>query len=39
MSSVLKFTAKWNKWYRVLYYCKGFGPFDSLRFGLWLARG
>ena len=39
MSSVLKFTAKWNKWYRVLCYCKSFGPFDSLRFGLWLARG
>ena len=37
MSSVLDFTANWNKWYRVLRYRKGFGPFDSLRFGLWLA--
>jgi hypothetical protein len=39
MSSVLNFTADWNKWYHVLRYCKGFGLFDSLRFGLWLARG
>jgi hypothetical protein len=38
MSSVLNFTANWNKWYRVLRYCKGFGLFDSVRFGLWLAR-
>jgi hypothetical protein len=38
MSSVLNFTANWNKWYRVLRYRKGFGPLDSLRFGLWLAR-
>ena len=27
------------KWYRVLRYGKGFGLFDSVRFGLWLARG
>jgi hypothetical protein len=39
MSSVLNFTVNWNKWYRVLRYRKGFGPFDSLRFGLWLAQG
>jgi hypothetical protein len=39
MSSVLNFAANWNKWYRVLRYRKGFGPFDSLRFGLWLAQG
>jgi hypothetical protein len=38
LSSVLNFT-NWNKWYRVLRYREGFGPFDSLRFGLWLARG
>jgi hypothetical protein len=38
MSSVLIFTAKWKKWYRVLHYRKGFGLFDSVRFGLWLAR-
>jgi hypothetical protein len=35
---VLPDTGNWNKWYRVLRYRKGFGPFDSLRFGLWLAR-
>jgi hypothetical protein len=38
MSLVLNFTANWNKWYRVLRYRKGFGLFDSVRFGLWLAR-
>ena len=35
----LNFTRQWNKWYRVLRYGKGFGLFDSLRHGLWLARG
>ena len=39
MSSVLHFTANWKKWYRVLHHSKGFGRFDSLRFGLWLACG
>jgi hypothetical protein len=39
MSSVLIFNAKWKKWYLVLRYHKGFGLFDSVRFGLWLARG
>ena len=39
MSSILIFAAQWKNWYRVLRYRKGFGPFDSLRFGLWLARG
>ncbi len=39
MSSVLIFSVKWKKWYRVLRYRKGFGLFDSVRFGLWLARG
>jgi hypothetical protein len=38
MSSVRNFTANWNMWYRVLRYRKGFGPFDSLRFGLAGAR-
>jgi len=38
MSSILIFAAKWKKWYRVLRYRKGFGLFDSMRFGLWLAR-
>lgn len=39
MSSVLMFTANWSKWYRVLRDHKRFGVFDSVRFGLWLARG
>jgi len=39
MSMILIFTGKWNKWYRVLRYGKGFGLFDSVRYGLWLARG
>jgi hypothetical protein len=36
---ILTFAGKWNKWYRVLRYSKGFGRVDSLRYGLWLARG
>ena len=39
VSSVLIFTTKWKQWYRVLRYRKGFGLIDSVRFGLWLARG
>jgi hypothetical protein len=39
MSSFLIVTANWRKWYRILRSRKSFGPFDSLRFGLWLARG
>jgi hypothetical protein len=38
MSLILNFTRKWNRWYRVLRYGKGFGLFDSVRQGLWLAR-
>jgi hypothetical protein len=38
VSSILIFTSKWTKWYRVLRHRKGFGLFDSVRFGLWLAR-
>lgn len=38
LPSTLIFTAKWKKWYRVLRHLKGFGLFDSLRFGLWLVR-
>ena len=38
MPLVLKFIRKWNKWYRVLRYRKGFGPLDSVRYGLWLAH-
>jgi hypothetical protein len=39
MSVLLIFASKWNKWYRVLRYGKGFGLLDSARYGLWLARG
>jgi hypothetical protein len=39
MSSILFFTVKWKKWYRILRYHKGFGLLDSVCFGLWLARG
>ena len=38
MSSVFILSAKWRKWYRVLRYRKGFGLFDSVRLGIWLAR-
>lgn len=37
-SSILIFAASWKKWYCVLRYRKGFGLFDSMRFGHWLAR-
>jgi hypothetical protein len=39
MSMILIFTGKWNRWYRVLRYSKGFRVFDSVPCGLWLARG
>jgi hypothetical protein len=39
VSSILIFTASWKKWSCVLRHHKGFGLFDSVRFGLWLARG
>jgi hypothetical protein len=35
----VNFAGNWNKWYRVLRYGKGLGLFDSVRLGLWLARG
>jgi len=38
MFSNLSFIGKWKQWYRVLRYCKGFAPYDSVRFGFWLAR-
>ena len=38
MFSTLNFIAKWQQWYRVLRYYKGFGRFQSVRYGLWLAR-
>jgi hypothetical protein len=39
MSVILIFTGKWNRWYRVLRFSKGFGVFDSVRYGIWLASG
>ena len=39
MLLILNFSREWNKWYRVLRHGKGFGLFDSVRHGLWLARG
>jgi len=39
MSMILIFTGKWSRWYRLLRYSKGFGVFDSARYGIWLARG
>jgi hypothetical protein len=39
MASVLSFLRKWNGWYRILGHRKGFGRFDSVRYGFWLTRG
>jgi hypothetical protein len=39
MSVILIFTVKWHRWYRVLRHGHGFGLFNSVRYGLWLARG
>ena len=39
MTAVLSFVCKWNGWYRILRYRRRFGRLDSLRYGLWLARG
>lgn len=39
MFSIMSFVRKWKQWYSVLRYRKGFGRLDSVRFGLWLARG
>jgi hypothetical protein len=39
MSIILFLLRKWNGWYRLLRYRKGFGFVDSVRCGLWLARG
>jgi hypothetical protein len=38
MSLVLVFARKWNAWYRVLRYRKGFSIADSAGHSLWLAR-
>lgn len=39
MSVILILMRKWNAWYRVLRHGKGFSFVDSVRYGLWLARG
>ncbi len=39
MAMILILAGKWNTWYHVLRCRKGFGLFDSVRYGLWLARG
>jgi hypothetical protein len=39
MSEIFIFVCKWNTWYRVLRYRKAFTFADSVRHGLWLARG
>jgi hypothetical protein len=39
MSGILVFTRKWNACYRVLRYRNGFSFMESLRYGVWLARG
>ena len=38
MSLVFIFLRRWNKWYGVLRYRKGFGLLDSVRYDLWLAH-
>ena len=39
MSTALILMVRWRKWQRELRCRKGLGLFDSVRFGLWLARG
>ncbi len=39
LRSILTLLASCVKWYCVLRYRKGFRWFDSVRLGLWLARG
>jgi hypothetical protein len=39
MSTILIFARMWRGWYRVLRYGKNLSVVDSVRFGLWLARG
>jgi len=39
MSRILVLMRKWNIWYRVLRQRKGFSLVNSVRYGLWLARG
>jgi hypothetical protein len=39
MSMILVFTRKWSACYRVLSHSNGFSFVESVRYGLWLARG
>jgi hypothetical protein len=39
MSGILIFARIWKAWYRVLRHGQGLSVLDSLRYGLWLARG
>lgn len=39
MSLILVFARKWVQWFRVLRYGQAFSFADSIRYGLWLARG
>jgi len=39
MPTALIFMTNWRRWQHVLRCRKGFGLIDSVRFGLWLARG
>jgi len=39
MSLFLKFARKWVRGYRVLRHGNGFSFVESVRHGLWLARG
>ena len=39
MSGILILVRKWNAWYRVLRHGHDFSLVDSVRLGLWLARG
>ncbi len=39
MSRILIFARMWRAWYRVLRNGQALSVLDSLRYGLWLARG
>jgi len=39
MPVILTFASKWVRWYEVLRHAKEFSFVDSVRYGLWLARG
>jgi hypothetical protein len=39
MSTILIFARMWRAWYRVLRHGTGLSRVNSVRFGLWLARG